>query len=163
MAFVYAYSLSDEEVTIKDFPLAASTTPARGDIVILNSSGQIAVAGNNPTTVLGVYEGGSFMGLAQGGTYAASAANSNDETNTTNPLGKVRLSGNAVYRVPYTGSAPTVGTKYGNVSAQAPSGANAKIDTTNTATGAIYQVVAVDSANTNAFVVIIASARQFTN
>lgn len=160
MAFTFAYSISDEEMVIKDFPTATGVTPARGDVVILNGSGQIAAAGNNPTTVLGVYEGGSFTGLVPSGMYAAAAANVNDETNTTNPLGKVRLSATSVYRVPYTGTAPVVGTKYGNTSGQAPAGAQARIDTANTTTGAIYQVIAVDTANSNAFVVITAAARQ---
>lgn len=161
MAFTFAYNLTDESVVIKDFPTATGVTPARGDIVVLNASGQIAAAGNNPTAVLGVYEGGSFMGISQGGSYAAAAANSNDETNQTNPLGKIRVADpTSVYRVPYVGSAPTVGTKYGNTSGAAPAGSGAHIDTANTATGAIYQVVGVDTANTNAFVIIIGSARQ---
>jgi hypothetical protein len=156
MAFVYAYSLSDEEVVIKDFPLAAGQTPARGDLVILNGSGQVTASGNNPTTVLGCFESQNFQGLvASGQPFAATTVTQNSQSTTT---AKVRVSPTAVYRVPLktAAAAPTIGTKYGCASGTAPSGANAVIDTANTATGAIYQVVDYDSVAKNCFVIITA-------
>lgn len=160
MGFVYAYDLSDETVIVKDFIAdAAFTTGKRGDIVVLNASGNVVAAGNNPTTVLGVYEGGNFQGLvASGQPYAATTVTQN--TLSQNNISKVRVSPTAVYRVPLkaAATAPVIGSKYGCASGTAPAGATAVIDTANTATGAIFEVVAYDAANTNVFVKIANSA-----
>lgn len=152
MAFIYAYSLSDEEIEVKDFPLTG-TVPAHGDAVILNASGQVTLAAANPTTLLGVFEGANFQGLvASGQPYAAVTVTNNSQGTT---IGKVRVAGNAVYRVPYVTASgvPVVGVKYGCTSGTAPVGANAVLDKANT-TQAIFTVVDVDTANAVAFVSI---------
>lgn len=155
MAFSFAYDLSDEALVIKDFILSSGYTPARGDNVVLNASGQLVAPAANATTVLGVYMGGSFQGLvAAGQPYAATTVTQNDES--VNTYGKVMSAPTAVWRVPLKSGAatPVVGTKYGVASGVAPTGANAVIDTANTATGAIYQVVDYDSVAQNCFVLI---------
>lgn len=160
MAFQYAYDLSDESVVVKDFIADSGFTGGkRGDVVVLNASGNVAAAGNNPTTVLGVYEGGEFKGLvASGQPYAATTVTQNNLSQNT--YAKVRVSPTAVYRVPLkaAASAPVIGTAYGCTSGTAPTGSNAVIDTANTSTGAIFEVVAYDSATSNCFVKIKGSA-----
>lgn len=160
MAFTYAYSTTDEDIVVKDFALAAGASVAKGDVVVLNGSGQVAASGNNPTSVLGVLVDLSFTGLvASGQPYAATTVTNNSQNST---LAKVRISPTAVYRVPLKSgaTAPTIGTKYGCASGTAPAGAAAVIDTANTATGAIFQVVDFDSTTNNCFVIITGSARQ---
>lgn len=145
--FVYAYSLTDENWSVKDFVAAAGLVANRGDLVTLDANGDVAAPAANAATVLGVYEGGNFQGITQGSPYEATTVTDNSQSQA---LAKVRVAtADSVFRAPYTGGTPKVGVKYG-VTAEA----DPKIDVANTATGAIYQVVEVDTDNSNAFVVI---------
>jgi len=148
MAFVYAYSVSDENVAVQDFNADAALAGKRGDLVILNGAGNVvAPADNTAASVLGVYEGGNFRGITEGSPYAATTVTSNSQSGK---LAKVRVATHdAVFRAPYTGGTPVVGTKYGVTSPVDP-----KIDVANTVTGAIYQVVEVDTESGNCFVII---------
>lgn len=156
MALTYAYSLdngSGAPIT-KDFTVSGYT-PKAGDSVTYsagNVTGQ-AVAGT--TTVLGVCVGANFLGLAQGGTYAATTSS----TYQPSTLAKVIIDPGAVYRIPMKASvaAPTIGTAY-----QIDVVSGDQQLTAGTAAGAIYKVVGFDAgANNgvsgsagNAFVVI---------
>jgi hypothetical protein len=153
VGFEYAYSLTDEVVEVKDFTADAAFAGSKGDVVILNGSGNVAASGNNPTTVLGVYEGGNFQGITQGGAYAATTVTNNSQSNK---LAKVRIGGNAVYRVALkaAASAPVIGTAYGVTTGTAPTGAAAVLDTAQTTTGAIFKVVDYDATTKNCFVTI---------
>lgn len=147
MAFIYAYSLSDEDVNIKDFTAATALSAKAGDLVTLDTSGDVAAPAANAATVLGVYVGGNFRGITENSPYAATTVTENSQSGK---LAKVRVATpDAVFRAPYTGGTPVVGVKYG-VTAEA----DPKIDFTNTATGAIYQVVDLDTDTSEAFVVI---------
>lgn len=161
MAFTFAYDLSDESMTVKDYVLSSGYTPAKGDNIVLNASGQLVAPAANAATILGVFEGGAFQGLvASGQPYAATTVTQNEES--TNNYGKVRVAqATTVWKVPLKSgaAAPTIGVKYGCASGVAPTGANAVIDTSNTATGAIYQVVDYNSTTQQCFVTI--TGRQY--
>lgn len=149
MAFVYAYSLTDEDWSVKDFVADAAYSGKRGDLVTLNAAGNVVAPAANPATVLGVYEGGSFQGITQGSPYAATTVTNNSQSTK---LAKVRVaSADSVFRIPLKAgaAAPAVGTKYG-----IDNTVDAHLDTANTTTGAIYQVVEYDADAKNAFVTI---------
>lgn len=104
MAFSYAYSLGNGNgaPTIVDFAIT-SGTPALGDCVVIASGGTGAKV-NNTTVVaskVGVCVGQNFLGLAAGGTNAATT------TSTYNPsaLAKIIVDPDAVYRIPWAASA----------------------------------------------------------
>lgn len=153
VGFEYAYSLTDEVIEIKDFIADSAFTGSKGDVVILNASGNVVASGNNPTTVLGVYEGGNFRGITNNGDYAATTVTNNSQSNK---LAKVRVGANAVYRVALkaAATAPVIGTAYGVTTGTSPTGTAAVIDTAQTATGAIFKVVDYDATTQNCFVVI---------
>lgn len=144
----YAYSLSDEIVEVKDFALASGFTPSKGDVVTLDGTGAVAAPAANATTVLGVFEGRNFQGITKNGPYAATTVTQNSQKGD---LAKVRVAGNAVYRVPLKAgaTAPIVGTAYGLSAYTAPT-----LDTSLTGAGAIYKVVDYDANTGNVFVVI---------
>ena len=158
MAFTYAYSLDNTSGApiAKDFTVSGYT-PKLGDTVTYSAGNVTGQAAAGTTTVLGVVAGSNFLGLATGGTYAAT----NSSTYNPSTLAKVIIDPNAVYRVPLKGgvAAPTVGTAY---SLSVVSG-DQQLDTGTTgAGGSIYKVIAYDAgasngvANSagNAFVVI---------
>jgi hypothetical protein len=89
MAIIWAYSLDGDKSLIQDFDpgitadtiavqtngTAGAYTPKKGDIVSLNDQGRVCLAKEGTisakqyleaTAVLGVCEGGTFLGLAQG-------------------------------------------------------------------------------------------------
>lgn len=129
MAFQFAYSLDgDGTNVVKDYSL---DTPAnygtggmkRGDLVFL-SSGLVrkATAATASGTGLGVAEGGEFLGLAAGGTYAAvdSSFIASSINKTKNPNGVVKVRADktgCVYKAPLkTGQTATnanIGVAYG--------------------------------------------------
>lgn len=90
MAIEYAKSaLSESIIPVKDYPLASGVSQNIGDLVTINADGEIANVGLTDslvttTTNLGVSEGNNFEGLG-----------------VTPKVGKVRVSGNAIYRAPY--------------------------------------------------------------
>lgn len=115
MAFVYAYNLPATGFgVVVDLPLETLTNYknavgtngfTKGDAVttvagLLKRSKDDATANK----ITGVLEGIEFLGLADGGTYAATNASFNasaiDTTAFPNGVGKVRMDSNAVYRVP---------------------------------------------------------------
>lgn len=127
MAFEFAYALDGAAIsTIKDFPLetlanyksgAGTNDWKKGDLVSLNASGKIIRTKAADAKAIGVIEGFEFTGLvAQGQPYAASRASfldsAQDTTRYPNGVVKVRIESDSVYRVPVTGSAPTLGTAY---------------------------------------------------
>ena len=144
MAFTYAYSLDNTSGApiAKDFTVS-SYTPKLGDSVIYSSGNVTGQAAAATATVLGVVAGSNFLGLATGGTYAAT----NSSTYNPSTLAKVIIDPNAVYRVPVkaSGAAPTVGTAY---QLTVVSG-DQQLDTAATGTGAIYKVVAYDAGASN--------------
>mgnify|MGYP003327917072 FL=1 len=112
MAFSFAYSLggSDAPVT-KDYSIS-SGTPAIGDCLVISAGGTGAKVSN--TTVVaskvGVCMGQNFLGLATGGTYAAT----NSSIYNPSSLAKIISDPNAVYRVPWAAdaSAAVIGNTY---------------------------------------------------
>ena len=149
--FTFAYNLNgDSAITIKDFPVAAGYTPAKGDLVYLNGSGQITSAAINTATALGVVSDKNFTGLiASGQPYAA--ATDSGTINNGAVKGKVYMDASAVYRVPATGGTPVVGTQY----AVAISSGDYKLDVANTAGSTKFATcVDYDASTGNAFVVL---------
>jgi hypothetical protein len=103
MAFEYAYATNGSDVfPSKNFPLASAyaATAKKGDVVKLNNSQQLEKAGASDTEVLGVLEATVFEGIGN-----------------TPKVGQVKLSGEAIYRTPFTGS-PVVGGSYAITSSQ---------------------------------------------
>lgn len=122
MAFHYRRNSSgDGVIPAPDFPLDATyaATAKVGDIVKINGSGQLILAVTGDTAVLGVLAGLNFNGIG------------------VNPsVGKVTVSGDAVYEADYVGAgALTVGTAYGIDGAS-------KMDTADT-TVLIVKIVAI--------------------
>lgn len=93
MGFYFRRSLlNDSVIPAKDYPIASGVTILPGDIVRLDSSGNIVKAVTGSTTILGIAEGTDFV----------------------NGKAKVRISGDAVYQADFVGAgALTVGTAYG--------------------------------------------------
>ncbi len=93
MGFYYRRPVVGDAVQpVKDYPIASGTTIVPGDIVRLDSNGEIVKAATGSTTVLGVAEGTGFV----------------------NGKAKVRVTGDAVYQADFVGAgALTVGTAYG--------------------------------------------------
>ena len=115
MAFSYAYTLGggDAPVTV-DFPIT-SAVPALGDCFIVASG--IATtkvvggaSGTANTATVAVSVGGNFLGLAAGGTLAATTSSIYSPSTLT----KLILDPNAVFRIPWSASATsaTVGSTY---------------------------------------------------
>jgi hypothetical protein len=115
MAFSYAYSLngSDAPITI-DFPIT-SAVPALGDCFIVASGiattkviGGASGTANTATVAISV--GGNFLGLASGGTYAATTVGIYQPATLT----KLILDPAAVYRIPWSasGTSAVVGSTY---------------------------------------------------
>jgi hypothetical protein len=93
MGFYYRRSIvGDSVLPAKDYSIASGTTIVPGDIVRLNSSGEIVKATTTDTTILGIAEGTDFV----------------------NGKAKVRISGEAVYQADFVGTGTlTVGVAYG--------------------------------------------------
>jgi hypothetical protein len=123
MALQFAYSLDGSGISsIQDFALDTNATyktgsgtndPKKGDLVALNAGGKLIRANAASTKAIGVLEGFEFLGLvAQGQPYAAARASWNDSAQDTtkypNGVGKVRVEGDTVYRVPISGTASSV-------------------------------------------------------
>lgn len=123
MAFEFSYATSGDGVLpAKNFKLASSyTNPKKGDVVKLNPSQELVKAGVTDSEVLGVLESTVFEGQGVPVT-----------------TGQVKYSQEAVYKTPYTGANPVVGTSYAILADQTIDGANA-------GTGKIYKVIAVDT------------------
>jgi hypothetical protein len=132
MAFEYAKSaLAESIIPVKDRPLDATYagTYAVGDVVKLDGNGKVVKAEATDTTVLGVLEGTNYEGMAV-------------DKVITRTTAKVRESGQAIYRAPYTGgtlSDAIVGKKYKINANQQVVLANAG------AAGSIYNVVGYDA------------------
>jgi hypothetical protein len=96
MAFEYAYATNGSDVfPSKNFKLASAyTNPTKGDVVKLNNSQELVKAGAADAEVLGVLESTVFEGLG-----------------VAPKIGQVKLSNEAVYRTPFTGTI-AVGGKY---------------------------------------------------
>lgn len=116
MAFTYAYSLDGSQAPIfldYDLTAAATYTPAAGDMVKFDANGKVVakhVVGDAASSKLGVSVGSNFLGLAAGGTNAATTIS----TYAPSAIGKVCADPNAVFRVNITSSsAIVVGTTYG--------------------------------------------------
>ena len=112
MAFSYAYSLdgTNAPVTI-DFSVT-SGTPALGDCLVIASGGTGAKV-NNTTVVaskVGVCVGQNFLGLAAGGTNAATTVGLYQPS----ALAKIIMDPMAVYRIPWAAdaSAAVIGNTY---------------------------------------------------
>lgn len=112
MAFSYAYSLdgTNAPVTI-DFAIS-SGTPALGDCLVIASGGTGAKV-NNTTAVaskVGVCVGQNFLGLAAGGTNAATTVGIYQPS----ALAKIVMDPNAVYRIPWgaTATSAVIGNTY---------------------------------------------------
>lgn len=168
----WAYSLDSDKSLIKDFAAAVAAdtvatqtngtagayTPAKGDIVSLNDQGHACLAVRassylTATSVLGVCEGGNFLGLAAGGTWAATAANHNQ---STSPLAKVHISTTDVYRIDLKSGAttPVIGVAH-EIYFDATHGA--QLDTADAGTGSkIFKVVDFDTNNNQALGVFTA-------
>jgi hypothetical protein len=118
MAFFYRRPLQGDAVQpVKDYPIASGTTIVPGDIVRLDSNGEIVKAATGSTTVLGVAEGTDFV----------------------NGKAKVRLAPDAVYEAEFVGAgALTVGTAYGI-------DGNSKMDTADTSVLVVKIVEVVNS------------------
>lgn len=113
--FVYSYTLpGDATSVVVDLPLDTLTNYknavgtngyTKGDAVT-TAAGLLKRSkdGATPPKITGVLEGIEFLGLADGGTYAATNASFNasaiDPVAFPNGVGKVRMDSNAVYRVP---------------------------------------------------------------
>ena len=163
MAFQMAYSLDGSGISsIQDFALdtvanyqasAGTNGYKKGDLVALNASGKVIRANAASAKAIGVVEGFEFLGLvAQGQPYAATRASFNDSAQDTtkypNGIVKVRVETDTVYRLPYTGGTPVVGTAYAIVLDAA---GDQKLNTGSVA-NPLVKVVDVDTATGNAFV-----------
>jgi hypothetical protein len=99
MAFSYAYSLngSDAPITI-DYTIS-SGTPALGDCLVIASGGTGGKVSNTTAVAskVGVCVGQNFLGLAAGGTYAATTVGVNQPSASA----KIIMDPNAVYRIPW--------------------------------------------------------------
>jgi hypothetical protein len=168
----WAYSLDSDKSLIKDFAVgqagdtiatqtngtAGAYVAAKGDIVSLNDQGRVSKAANasnylTATAVLGVCEGGNFLGLAAGGTWAATAANQND---VTGPLAKVHVSTTDVYRIDLKSgaTAPVIGVAH-EIYFDATNGA--QLDTADAGTGSkIFKVIDFNATTNKAFGVFTA-------
>jgi hypothetical protein len=134
MAFEYAYSTNGSDVLpSKNFKLNSTyaTTAKKGDVVALNPSQELVKAGATNTEVLGVLEATVFEGLLN-----------------TPKEGQVKLSGEAIYKTPFTGTTPVVGTAY-------PINASQVLNGSGSGTGSIYKVI--DVKGSNAYVQITAT------
>ena len=116
MAFSFAYSLDgDGAPVVIDYDLTAPATytPATGDLVKFDANGKVVgkhVVGDAASTKIGVSVGSNFLGLAAGGTLAATTSSLYQPS----ALGKVYADPNAVFRVNISSStAIVVGTTYG--------------------------------------------------
>lgn len=138
MAFEFAYATSGDGVLpAKNFPLASAYITAgvaKGDVVKFNGSQQLIKAVAADTEVLGVLESAVFEGVG-----------------VAVKTGQVKYSGEAVYRTPYTGGTPVVGSAYPINASQVLNAATAG------GAGAIYKVIGVDTANSIAYVKITAT------
>jgi hypothetical protein len=125
MAFEFSYATSgDGVVPAKNFKLASAYIAAgvqKGDVVKLNASQELVKAVAADTEVLGVLESAVFEGVG-----------------VAVKTGQVKYSQEAIYKTPYTGATPVVGTAYAILADQTIDGANA-------GAGKIYKVVAVDA------------------
>ena len=120
MAFEYAYSTNGSDVLpAKNFKLNGTyaTTAKKGDVVKLDASQELVKAVAADTEVLGVLESTVFEGLGK-----------------TPAFGQVKLSEEAIYRTPFTGTTPVVGTAY-------PINASQVLNGSGTGTGSIYKVI----------------------
>lgn len=137
MAFEFAYTTTGDGVLpAKNFPLASTYVTAgvaKGDVVKLNGSQQLIKAVAADTEVLGVLESAVFEGIGVPVT-----------------TGQVKYSGEAVYRTPYTGTTPVIGTAY-------PINASQVLNGSGTGAGSIYKVIGLDTANSIAYVKITAT------
>lgn len=111
MALEFAYALNSELTgVIKDFDVATAGDAKKGDLVRLNATtGKVEQAAAAGVKGFGVVEGTEFLGLGQGGTYAATAASATASASATTI--KVRVDGTSVYRIPFTGT-PVIGGSY---------------------------------------------------
>lgn len=173
MALVFAYGLDgDSPGSLKDFtPAQAGDTDAtntsaaagvyaahKGDIVAFNDQNRVAGAVVAATSVIGVCEGGNFLGLATGGTYAATSAMTGTNSQKS-AIAKVRTAYNAVYRINYTGTDPVIGSSH---PFKIVSG-DYQLDTADTVGSTkLLKVVDVDTVNKNAFVTIANADRTFS-
>lgn len=100
MGFRYRKSIDGSSITpVKDYPLAAAyaANAKATDVVRLDATGSLVLAATGDATVLGVMEGVNFEGVG-----------------VTPKVGKVRITGNAVYEADKVGAgALTVGLAYG--------------------------------------------------
>jgi hypothetical protein len=134
MAFEYAYSTNGSDVLpAKNFPLNSTyaATATKGDVVKLNASQELVKAVAADTEVLGVLESTVFEGLG-----------------VAPKLGQVKLSEEAIYRTPFTGTTPVVGGSY-------PINASQILNGSGTGAGSIYKVI--DVKGSNAYVQITAT------
>jgi hypothetical protein len=163
MAFQMAYSLDGSGISsIQDFALntvalyqasAGTNGYKKGDLVALDATGKIIRVNAGSTKAIGVVEGFEFLGLvAQGQPYAATRASFNDSAQDTtkfpNGVCKVRVETDTVYRVPYTGGVPVVGTAYAIVLDAA---GDQKLNTASVV-NPLVKVVDVDTTTANAYV-----------
>lgn len=163
MAFQMAYSLDGSGVSsIQDFPLdtlanyqsgAGTNGYKKGDLVSLNAGGKIYRTKAADVKAIGVIEGFEFTGLvAQGQPYAATRASWNDSAQDTtkypNGVVKVRVETDTVYRIPYTGGTPVIGTAYAIVLDAA---GDQKLNVASVV-NPLVKVVDVDTATTMAYV-----------
>lgn len=140
MAFQYRKNMAGDSILpCKDFPLASSyaATAKAGDVVKLDTNGQLVKAGTSDTAVLGVVEGFTFEGLYK-----------------QFKVGKVRLAPTAVYEADVTGTGtPKIGDEYGIDD-------NCNVDLADTTTKIVR---VVDIVNGKPYVVFIPSALQLIN
>ena len=132
MAFEYAYSTNGSDVLpAKNFKLNSTyaATATKGDVVKFNASQELVKAGSADTEVLGVLESTVFEGIG-----------------VAPKLGQVKLSEEAIYRTPFTGGTPVVGTVY-------PINASQVLNAGGT--GGIFKVI--DVKGSNAYVQITAT------
>lgn len=130
MAFEYAYATNGSDVfPAKNFKLASAyTNPQKGDVVKLNASQELVKAVAADTSVLGVLESTVFEGLGKAPVF-----------------GQVKLSKQIVYKTPFTGGTPAVGTGYAINASQV----------LNVGATGIYEVI--DVKGSNAYVQITAT------
>jgi hypothetical protein len=165
MALSFAYSLDGSGLSsIQDFPLdtvsnyqsgAGTNGFKKGDMVSLNASGKTIRTKAADTKSIGVVEGFEFTGLvAQGQPYAAARASWNDSAQDTtkypNGVVKVRVETDSVYRVPYTGGTPIIGTAYAIVLDAA---GDQKLNVASVV-NPLLKVIDVDTATTMAYVIM---------
>lgn len=113
MAFTYAYTLGGGDApVIQDFGNGAAV-PANGDMFIVASGATTtkAIATTANTNKVAVSLGANFLGLATGGTYAATNASA---TANTSAATKLILDPSAVYRIPWSasGASAVIGATY---------------------------------------------------